>query len=476
MACSCGPVRHVYKSKDLRYKRSLYSSPILFALYLVDWGRALEATGEGILLGGVRIPALLFADDLLLCAESPQALRRLLDVSEREARAVKAVISEKKSMVISRAITTWDLHDEKGEVYSSLDKVLSYKYLGVEVFNTMFRVSSAKQKKCVQAAERYRGATRYLSRQGPDVVDLSVVAWRRQAVPAIIFGTENIIFSDTTIEALERVQGAWARNTLNLPQTCPGVAAQLLLGAPTFKQMLYTSQLKAFLRLTQLPSNRYAAHALLEHEVGGWKSPYLEYMAKIQMDLGIMQLPPAKENIIKVVENLFERRLKEKVKSLTSVPVLQERVTVTRARSAREGEDWRWVNRAIMGATGIQYDREKSLWRKRCPEDGALNSDLHCMSECGATARIRKATGLSLYFASCSLKGLTPAQAYSNLVLGLDCRGEEVPEEDYRERGRSLAAVFKSVMGDNWGWFFDYRCKIQWLNWRMRLEGKNMFD
>ena len=215
------------------------SSPILFALYLVDWGRALEATEEGILLGGVRIPALLFADDLLLCASNPKGLRILLDVSEREARAIKSEISEKKSMVISQAVTTWDLHDEKGEVYSSLDKVLSYKYLGVEAYNTMTRVSTAKQKKCVKAAERYRGATKYLSRQGPDVVDLAVVAWRRQAVPAVTFGTENIIFSNSTLESLERVQGGWARNTLDLPQSCPGVAAQLLLGAPTFKQVIY---------------------------------------------------------------------------------------------------------------------------------------------------------------------------------------------------------------------------------------------
>ena len=431
-----------------------YPSPILFALYLVDWGKALETTGEGILLGGVRIPALLFADDLLICASSPEGLRRLLDVSEREARAVKAVISEKKSMVISQAVTTWDLHDEKGEVYSSLDKVLSYKYLGVEVFNTMYKVTTAKQKKCVAAAERYRGATRYLSRQGPDVVDLSVVAWRRQAVPAITFGTENIIFSDSTVEALERVQGGWAKDTLNLPKSCPGVAAQLLLGAPTMRQIIYTSQLKAFLRLTQLPSTRYASHALLEHEVGGWKSPYLENIAKIQMDLGILQLPPAKENIDKVVDKLYGQRLRIKVESLSSVPILKENVMVARARSAREGEDWRWINRAIMGATGIQYDREKSLWNKKCPEDGAVNSDLHCVSECGATARIRRATGLSLYFSSCSIKGLSAAKAYSNFVLGLDCKGEEISMADYRERGRTLAAVFKSVMGDHWGWSF----------------------
>ena len=43
------------------------------------------------------------------------------------------------------------------------------------------------------------------------------------------------------------------------------------------------------------------------------------------------------------MKNLFELRLKKKVESLTSEPVLQERVTMARARSAREGEDWRWV-------------------------------------------------------------------------------------------------------------------------------------
>ena len=240
----------------------------------------------------------------------------------------------------------------------------------------MFRVSSNKQKKCIQTARRYRDATVYLSRQGPDVVDLSICAWSRQAIPAIMYGVESIIFSESNIEALERVQGSWARNTLSLPAACPGVVAQMLLGVPTVKQVIYATQLKYFLRLTQLPSSRYAAKALLEHETGGWKSPYLANMARIQVDMGLLQLPPAPECIDMVAAAVFKERLKIKVKSLSSVPVMWKCVKRERASTAREGEDWRWVNWAIMGASGVQLDRETGVWRKRCPEDGAKFTEL----------------------------------------------------------------------------------------------------
>ena len=424
---------------------------MLFAIYLVDCGRALEGTGEGFLLAGVRVPALLFADDLLLCASTPGGLRLLLDVCEAETRKLKLSISQKKSMILSKKEGIWELHDEEGEVSSSLDLVESYKYLGVEVFNTMFRVSSSKQKKCISTARRYRDATRYLSRQGPDVVDLAVCAWSHQAIPAVMYGVENIIFSESNIDALERVQGSWARNTLNLPAACPGVAAQMLLGVPTVKEVLYKIQLKYFLRLTQLPKSRYAALALLEHETGGWRSPYLMNMARIQVDIGLLHLPPAPECIEKVLEKVFQERLKSKVSSLSSIPVVRENVRRERASTAREGEDWRWINRAVMGASGVQLDRERGVWRKRCPEDGAAFTDLHCVSECVATAKVRRDTGLSLYFTSCSVRGMTSKQAYSNFVMGLDSKGEEIDMDDYRDRGRTLAAVFKSVMGDNWG-------------------------
>ena len=41
---------------------------MLFALYVVEWGKALEHSGEGVELRSVRVAALFFADDVVLIA------------------------------------------------------------------------------------------------------------------------------------------------------------------------------------------------------------------------------------------------------------------------------------------------------------------------------------------------------------------------------------------------------------------------
>ena len=167
---------------------------------------------------------------LLVCSPKPEGLVRLLKVCQEQAKILELTISMKKSMVISASTNTWDVVDENNEVYNSFDKVCSYKYLGIDTHNTMFRTSTAKQLKTVTAARRYRGACRYLSRRGPDVVDVSVCAWRNVAIPALLFGVESVVFSNTTIEMLEREQARWAKETLMLPRYTSNLSAQLLLG------------------------------------------------------------------------------------------------------------------------------------------------------------------------------------------------------------------------------------------------------
>ena len=152
----------VFLGRGLRQGCSL--SPMLFALYITEWGEELERSEDGYKVGNLIVSALLFTDDLLLCARTPTGLGRLLNISERHAHALELVISEKKSMVLSPYFDSWDLHSKEGDVITSLEKIISYKYLGVETYNTMFKTGNVKQQKCILAARRYRGACRYLSR------------------------------------------------------------------------------------------------------------------------------------------------------------------------------------------------------------------------------------------------------------------------------------------------------------------------
>jgi hypothetical protein len=411
----------------------------------VDWGIELEESEEGFRLGAVIVSALLFADDLVLCARTAAGLHRLLRLSIEHARRLELTISQKKSMVLSPAADTWDLKDADGEIYASMDKIMSYKYLGLETFNTMGKTSTAKQKKCLVAARRYRGACRYLSRQGPDVVDVALCAWSNVAIPSILFASESVRFSETTLAALDSEQARWAKETLGLPSKTPNVVAQLLLGVPTFKEIIFKAQLKFFMRLSELPASRYAAQALVEHESGGWRSPYLLHISAIQVELDLVQLPPEIKMVDEVVETFCRTVLNDKLRELSSVPV--DMVTaVRRARSAREGEAWRWVNRAVMGASMIRYSAVGEEWRNKCGPDQVVNSDLHCVSCCSKTREVRARTGMNSFFTSCRIKGVSATDGYRNFVLGLDNQGNEVDMDTYKERGQCLMEIFESVM------------------------------
>ena len=299
--------------------------------------------------------------------------------------------------------------------------------------------------KTVTAARRYRGACRYLSRRGPDVVDVSVCAWRNVAIPALLFGVESVVYSHTNIEMLEREQARWAKETLNLPRYTSNLSAQLLLGAPPVRQLLYHQQIKFFMRLNSLPSKRFAAQALREHETGGWKSKYLEHIRDLQLELDMVQLPLDQKCLEVAMEQYGEEWLEERLRDVSSLAAAARELEVGRVRSAREGEGWTWINRAILGASGIKLNGRTKTWNRMCDDDMVPNTDVHSVVHCSRTKRERRDTGVSLYFASCSLKNIPEERAYTNYILGLDWKGARISLSDYQERGVSLGQIFKAA-------------------------------
>ena len=85
--------------------------------------------------------------------------------------------------------------DDHGGAVLSLSQVVKYKYLGNTTMSTMHKIGLEKQKDCIRKAHKYKGSCIYMSREGPDVVDMIVATWCNIAVPSILYGTEMIPFT-----------------------------------------------------------------------------------------------------------------------------------------------------------------------------------------------------------------------------------------------------------------------------------------
>ena len=169
----------------------------------------------------------------------------------------------------------------------------------------MHKVGLEKQKECIQKAQKYKGSCIYMSRDGPDVVDMVLATWCNIALPSILHGTEMVPFTESTIIALEKTQNQVAKYALGLPISAPGVCAQIELGLKPIRQLLYEHQLKFYARVLQLSDRRWAKQALLDHLSLKWRSPYLTHLHGIRSKLGLFEMPMLTSNILMITNSFF---------------------------------------------------------------------------------------------------------------------------------------------------------------------------
>ena len=124
------------------------------------------------------------------------------------------------------------VRDELGEEIITLEKVIQYRYLGIDTYSSMYKTGSEKQKHAIKMARRYKGACLTMSRRGPDAVLLARTLWVNVAIPAIFFGTESVIFLDTTINKLNSIQSQVFKAILSLPISTHNMVTQTECGVP----------------------------------------------------------------------------------------------------------------------------------------------------------------------------------------------------------------------------------------------------
>ena len=427
--------RPVYLSRGVRQGCSL--SPLLFALYLADLGSELEKSQHGFVLSGKVISALLFADDLVLISRTEVGLKELLKIVLKHCKYLKLIISTAKSKVIYPNADPCTIVDQYGLDDLTLDKVVQYKYLGINTFSTMYRTGSEKQKHAIATARRFKGACLNVSRRGPDATLLAATLWTSVAIPSILFGTDCIPFSDTTIETINRIQSQLFKAILSLPISVHNFVAQTEFGIPHFASFLYKKQLNACLRWMQLPATRWAKLALNEHMFNQWPkpSPYWAYIVSLKTKLN-MPVLRSKSNIKKHVDVYFRKKLnieilRANLPSLKPVKILkmQPYISENNLSSMLVGVKFNYCPK--IQCQGVDRQRRCPV----CPPHPGENlppksSEFHVNWECGAVVNERRLTGVSNFILSCDLAGISRHNSFFLYVNGYHL---SLPRSDLNE-------------------------------------------
>jgi hypothetical protein len=115
--------------QDMGVRQGCVLAPLLFVLFIRDLSFELD-TCPRVKLGNVTLNHLLYADDLVLVAESEAHLQMLLNTLEQYAKSNRLIINQSKSKVMSFSPRQHRHYESLTIDNVALERVTSYKYLG----------------------------------------------------------------------------------------------------------------------------------------------------------------------------------------------------------------------------------------------------------------------------------------------------------------------------------------------------------
>ena len=342
--------------------------------------------------------------------------------------------------MISESVTDFIIGGDTDEEVFTLEKVLEYKYLGLETHRSLFKTIVEKQRKCILRARQFKGACLNIAYRGPDVSFLASCLWLNVALPSILYACDSIPFSDCHITTLNRIQSQLVKCLLGVPVTSPNFVAQVEMGFPHFAQSLWSLQLKAYLRWRDLPYDRWPKKAMMEHLSGRWRSDYFTYISKIKETVSLPVIF-SRVDIKQRLDAFFIDKLNSDIVN-AKLPAYKPVSGIARNPFISEDEYSALavgmkVNRCRVNPTQGQ---DRSRLCPFCP--GKFASEFHVTWICPRLSSLRHRVGITSFKNVLSLESAQEeTDTYWAYINGLDSSLKCIPNVQFEQRISNLSAV-----------------------------------
>ena len=223
-------------------------SPLLFAIYISDLDETLRQNQlGGLVVEGVKLYCLAYADDLALLATDAKALKDMIKCLHRYAKRKKLTINVQKTKVLAfskgarKSSELWKT--PTGESYEEVDE---FQFLGV----TFQRNGNFTRHHNAVARKANRRATEVWSiaqRLFPENFAVRMQMFEKLVLPIILYAAEVTGYSGG--EEYEKIHRRYTKWTLGLP----GSARTCVIGKEVGSVPVHVMRLKCALRYESRP-------------------------------------------------------------------------------------------------------------------------------------------------------------------------------------------------------------------------------
>jgi hypothetical protein len=204
-------------------------SPTLFSIFIDDLAAYLERTPTRIELGGVKIRALLYADDIALVAYSDTELQSALDLCSVHAADNGYRFSAAKSFVMNTESPAY----LGGEI---LEPIKTFKYVGLWFDGSGIDGERMSKEGIAKAWRAWFAGMSLGLGSFPEIVKLNF--YRSFVQPILEFGMQVCPLNRTRLLALERCQAAIVKGALGVRRNASTAASLAIAGVESMESRI----------------------------------------------------------------------------------------------------------------------------------------------------------------------------------------------------------------------------------------------
>lgn len=228
-------------------------SPTLFSLFINDLATEIKASGHGVKINGEDVPILLYADDIVICAETEESLQALLKIMENWCNQWRMSVNADKTKIMHCRRKT----DDKTEyrfLFNNVELQLTekYRYLGVTINENLDYTITSNE--LAKAASKALGGILGMHFQSGLRYDTYCKLY--EAKVATIMDYACPIWGKKTYREMEKVHFRAMRSFLGVGKTSPLSALEGDMGWEPIHVRQHAEIIKLWFKLCGLRDNR----------------------------------------------------------------------------------------------------------------------------------------------------------------------------------------------------------------------------